>query len=132
MRASGAGEIRLCQLERSVYLRQRALGGQSAASCSELSSLKIGWPALTVSLEVHINLFYPAGTLGQDRNGAIEGHRAGSRRVEVEDERQQHDGQSQAGRYPVAKLIPHRVERDLTAEPFSLHEAADRGNRAGS
>ena len=44
----------------------------------------------------------------------------------IEDEREQDNCESQASRYPIPKLEPYRIERDLPTEFLSLDEPPDK------
>src|SRR5205085_6638579 len=79
---------------------------------------------LNGTAETDMDLGDAAGSFGKDRNRPEEQRRAGGRRMEIENERDQRDGQHQAGNDAPPELEPDRVERDLPAEALSLREVA--------
>ena len=101
----------------------RRLATSRSASCLELSSLKMGAPFSTSSLDLDVNLAHAAVCFRQNRNGAKKGRHAGCGWMVVEDDCDQEDRQHQTSRDAPSQFEPYRVQRDLPTDPLVLHVA---------
>ena len=112
------------QLNRRADLGELALGSVQAGFLLGVVQPEDRLTGFYLVADVDEDLLDPARSFGKDRHGPVERDHIAGRRMEIEDHRQQKNGQEQAGGDPVAKLEPDRVERDVGADLFPLAVAA--------